>query len=314
MWGAAVMSELTPAQEEADGFGRVLELPPVDGPVWTGDDLTISREWVAFKEHGRRGPWDVVPYAAVSSVRGGIVLVRSDGLAWRVIAATLPLEACNVLADGLSTNPAVAQAARELLAPYLAVARARRDARLRRMHKVSRSGTTHTFYVLRGFHLVTGIVAAVFGVGLVAGQVVAAVYPSSKWAQGDTSAWDLIWGTALGLLFAWLGVRLVRVGVHITAEKMSNRGYFITRTVKASEIRAITLHPKDNGQGKLRWIPQVELTSGKNFSIASFDCGPARKPPKPEMAVIIEDVRALLGVKADTVSMSESQQPGAAAE
>jgi hypothetical protein len=87
-------------------------------------------------------------------------------------------------------------------------------------------------------------------------------------------------------------------GVQISAEKITIRGYFHTRTVNASEIRAITLRPKDNGEGQLRWIPQVELTSGESFPIASFDCGPARKPPKPELAATLEEVRALLGVKA----------------
>ena len=102
----------------------------------------------------------------------------------------------------------------------------------------------------------------------------------------------------MGLLFTWLGIRMVRVGVQISAEKIAIRGYFRSRTVNGSEIRAITLRPKDNGEGQLRWIPQVELTSGKSFSIASFDCGPARKPPKPDLAATIEEVRALLGVKA----------------
>jgi hypothetical protein len=166
---------------------------------------------------------------------------------------------------------------------------------------------------MRDFHLVMGIVVAVFGVGLVVGEVAALAYPSSKWAQGDTSAWSFIWGTALGLLIAWVGIRLVRVGVHVTGEKMTNRGYFVTRTVNASEIRAITLQPHDNGEGGLRWIPRVELTGGKSFSIASFDCGPARKPPKPEKVATIEEIRALLGVGADDVGKPRSRQPGGAA-
>jgi hypothetical protein len=225
---------------------------------------------------------------------GGIVLSRPDGLGVGIGPKVLHApEAVSPLADGLSTNPAVTTAAGELLRPYLA----RASRKSSRRHKVNRSGTTHTFHSLRGFHLVTGIVLVVFGIGLLVGEAAALAYPHSSWAAGDNTTWDYIWGAGLGLLCTWLGVRLVRVGVHITAEKMTNRGYFVTRTVKPSEIRAITLQPQDNGEGQLRWIPEVELTSGKSFSIASFDCGPARRPPKPEMAATIEDVRTLLGVK-----------------
>jgi membrane protein implicated in regulation of membrane protease activity len=194
----------------------------------------------------------------------------------------------------------------QLLRTCLAAARSRHEHALTRLHKVNRSGTIHTFHSMRGFHLVTGIVVAVFGAGLLIGEAAALAYPHSSWAQGGNSTWDYIWGAGLGILLVWLGIRLVRVGVHISSEKMTIRGYFVTRTVKASEIRAITLQPKDNGQGQLRWIPQVELTSGKAFWIDSFDCGAARNPPKPGVAATIEDVRTLLGVKAS----APGDQPG----
>jgi hypothetical protein len=276
----------------------VLKLPPVDGPCWTGDGLVISREWVAFKKAAAKASWNVIPYAAVSSVRrrgsGHIVLRRPDGLAVVISAAALDsAEAYALLADGLGANPVVAPAAGELLRSRRAAARSRRDRSLARRHKVDRPGTTHRFYVMRGFHVVTGIIVAAFGAGLLIGTAAAVADPSSSWAQG-ISTWGAIWGTALSLLFVWLGIRLLRVGVQISAEKITIRGYFRTRAVNASEIRAITLQPKDNGEGQLRWIPQVELTSGKSFPIASFDCGPARKPPKPELAATIEEVRALL--------------------
>jgi hypothetical protein len=47
------MTKLTPEQD-ADGSGTMLELPPVDGPCWTSDRLAISREWFAFKDTARR--------------------------------------------------------------------------------------------------------------------------------------------------------------------------------------------------------------------------------------------------------------------
>jgi hypothetical protein len=128
------------------------------------------------------------------------------------------------------------------------------------------------------------------------------------------STWGAIWGTALSLLLVWLGVRLIRVGVHISSGKLTIRGYFRTRTVNASEIRAIALQPHDNGEGRLRWIPRVELTGGKSLWIYNFDCGPAPKPPKPDKAATIEEVRVLLGVETDDVGKPSSRQPDSAAE
>jgi hypothetical protein len=311
---AALMAEVMPGQAGADGGGNVLKLPPVDGPCWTGDGLVISRKWVAFTKTTPQASWSVIPYAAISSVRrggsGSIVLSRPDGLAVAISAAALDSpEAYTLLADGLSTNPAVAPAAGKLLRSRVAAARSRRDRSLARRHKVDRFGATHRFYVMRGFHVVTGVIGAAMGVGLLIGAAVAVADPSSYWAQG-ISTWGAIWGTALSLLFVWLGIRLLRAGVQISAEKITIRGYFVTRTVNASEIHAITLQPKDNGEGQLRWIPRVGLTSGKGLWIASFDCGPARKPPKPELAATIEEVRTLLGVKApDLGSQPELRHP-----
>jgi hypothetical protein len=88
---------------------------------------------------------------------------------------------------------------------------------------------------------------------------------------------------------------------------MTYRGYFRTRTVDASEIRAITLQPKNDGNGD-RWIPRVELTGGKGFWIQGFDCGPARKPPKPHQAARLNAVRALLKVRTDEISQPETSQ------
>jgi hypothetical protein len=259
----------------------------------------------------------MVPYAAVSQVRrgdsGSVVVSRSDGLAVVISANVLnSLEAGTLLADGLSTNPAVAPAAAQLLQSPLAAARStagiKDDPPPAPQHTVNRSGTTHTFYSMAGFHLFLGITVAVIGAGLLVGEAAALANPSSKWAQGGNSTWDYIGGAGLGVLLVWIGIRLLRVAVRISSEKITIRGYFVTRTVNASDIRAITLQPKDNGEGRLRWIPEVELTSGKSFSINSFDCGPARKPPKPELAATIEDIRALLGVEADDLSTPESDQ------
>jgi hypothetical protein len=148
--GGAVMAGLTPGQEEADCGGRMFKLPPVDGWCWTSDRLAISREWAASNKN-RSAPWNVIPYPAVSSVYRdgkGIGLSRPDGLAVAISSTALKLlEACTLLADGLSSNPAVAPAAAELLKPHLKTARDRRDAEIAefaRRHKVDPSGTTHT--------------------------------------------------------------------------------------------------------------------------------------------------------------------------
>ena len=45
-----------------------------------------------------------------------------------------------------------------------------------------------------------------------------------------------------------------------------------------------------------RWIFRVELPSGTSFGIESFDCGSARNPPIPELAAIVEEIRAALKV------------------
>jgi len=171
-------------------------------------------------------------------------------------------------------------------------------------HAVDRSGTTHTFRYRRGFHLLLGTPVVVLAVGWLAGLTAALADPSSSWARGDggVSRWDSIWASAVGLLGIWLGIRLLGVGVlQVRAGKMRVRGYFRTRAVEASEIRAITLLPKDVGgeSQHLRWRARVKLTGGKGFWIYGFDGGRAGKPPNPGLAAALDEVRALLGVSAD---------------
>jgi hypothetical protein len=306
-----VTAGLTPTAEGADGSGKMPELPPVDGWCWTSDRLAISREWAASLKN-RRSPWNMIPYPAVSSVyRDGrsIVLRRPDGLAVAIDSIALEsLEACTLLADGLSTNPAVAPAAAELLKPHLKKAQDRRDAKIAefaRRHKVDPSGTTHILlYSARTFRVVTGAACAVLGVGLLVGTAAAVAYPHSSWGQG-ISTWGAIGSTALSLLFIWVGIRLARVRLKINSEKITIRSYLYTRTVNASKIHAITLQPKDYENGP-RWIFRVELTSGTSFGIESFDCGSARNPPIPELAAIVEEIRVLLRVSADATGKRQA--------
>jgi hypothetical protein len=102
------------------------------------------------------------------------------------------------------------------------------------------------------------------------------------------------------------GICAFRKGVQVGVGKLAIRNELSTRTVNASEIRAITLEPKAVSQVATHWVARVELTNGRNIWIEDFDCGPARRPPRPEMAAIVDEVRALLGVRADDISAPES--------
>jgi len=188
----------------------------------------------------------------------------------------------------------------------------RTEAGLARRHKVDPSGTTHTFRHWRGFHLVTGIVVTVAGVVLIVGEAAALAYPHSSWAKGGTSASEIFQNIAIGLVLVWVGIRLLRLGVQISGEKITIRGYFITRTINASDIRAITLQPS-NDEGGPRWKPRVELTGGKSFWIESLDCGSAQDPVRPEKAATVHEIRALLGLAADDTAMPQNRRPGGAA-
>lgn len=295
------MAKLTPGQEGAGAGRGPLELPPVDGPCWTSARLAISREWVAFKKAGRV-PWNVIPYATISALRpaaagGGVAVGWADGPGV-VIGKTVlgSPEACRLLAAGLSTNPAVAPAVGELLQPYLEADRLKRDSPGRR-HTLDRSGTTHTFRFHRGRHLSFGILALVSGAACLAIA-----------AAPGTGAW---WGEVLflvifGLALVWLGVRQFWVGVQISAGKVAIRNSWRTRTVDASEIRAITLRPHVIGEGN-RWVPRVELTGGREVWIENFDCGPEKRPAKPELVAAVGEVRALLRGRADNISPPESR-------
>lgn len=276
-----------------------LALPPASGQPWTSNRLAISREWVAYKDVTGKVPWNVIPYAAVSSVRpapgGGITICQPDGLGVvlenKVLAAP---EACTLLAEGIGTNTTVAPAARELLQPYLESARLKRDSLAAARHAVDRSGTTHTFRLQRGLLLAIAIVVLAFAIACLG---LAVADPLSGWSPNVGSKVDEVWVIGGGFLCLLFGIRLLRVGVQISGEKLTIRSYLRTRTVNASEIRAITMQPKTISQGGATWIPRVDLTDGTSIWITSFECGPAAAPPKLERVATVDEVRKLLGVK-----------------
>jgi len=128
--------------------------------------MAISRDWVASREPPRTS-WSVIPYSAVSSVRredyGRVVLSQPGGFAVTITMTALgSLEACELVAEGLKTSPAVAPDAARLLQPYLDAARASREP-LARGHTVDRSGTTYTFRLCHGKQVANGVGWLVIG-------------------------------------------------------------------------------------------------------------------------------------------------------
>jgi hypothetical protein len=129
-----------------------------------------------------------------------------------------------------------------------------------------------------------------------------------------SSAWEtvgtLLMGCGVGLVCAWVGIRQFRNGAQVSGQKLTIRNQLRTYTVNAADIRAITLQPKSEPNNTY-WVARVELTANSIW-IDNFDCGPARKPPKPDRAATVEAVRALLGVRADDIRQPGNQpQPAA---
>jgi hypothetical protein len=298
------------AADGAEAGQSLLGLPQADGPSWASDRLALTREWIAFRRAATgEVPWNVIPYAAVSSVRpaaDGIAISRPDGMGVVIGKTALTsLEGWDLLAEGLSTNPAVAPAAVKLLQPYLETARLERDPPVTVRHAVDRSGTTHTFCFHRGAHRAFGTFFVIFGVVCLAA---AAATPITAGHLGGS--WrDEIVVAGVGLLAVWFGVRAFRAGVHIRGEKLTIRDEFRTRKVSAHEIRAITLQSKTMSAAGSHWVPRVDLIDGKSVWITNFDYGPADRPPPPELAVAVAEVRVLLGVRADDIPGPESPQP-----
>jgi hypothetical protein len=112
-------------------------------------------------------------------------------------------------------------------------------------------------------------------------------------------------GVLVALVCAWIGIRQFRNGAQVSGHKLTIRNEIRTYTVDAADIQAITLQPKNVGERK-RWVAQVELTSYKSIWIDNFDCGPAGKPSKADRAAAVEEVRALLGVRANDMGQPET--------
>jgi hypothetical protein len=129
---------------------------------------------------------------------------------------------------------------------------------------------------------------------------VAVAAPVSGWSRNVGDRKGEIWLIGMGLLLAWLAIRLLRVEVKVSGGKLTVRSYIRSRVVSAREIRSITLQSKSMGEGGSHWIARVDLTDGRSFWLPDFDCGPTSRPPRAELAAAADD-RALLGVKTDDI-------------
>jgi len=171
-------------------------------------------------------------------------------------------------------------------------------------HTVDRSGTIHTFRFQRGALLIGAIMALAFAATFFA---LAVAGPLSGWSPDvGISKGGEIWTIGVCLLCSWLGIRLLRVAVEISAGEMTIRSYFRTRTVNVGEIRAISLQSKSTGQGVTQWIPRVDLTDGRSIWINNLECGRADRPPRPYLAASFDELRGVLGVGADDTGQPET--------
>lgn len=172
-------------------------------------------------------------------------------------------------------------------------------------------GKTHTFHLRPAFHGFVGVLGVAIGAFFLGFPIYGLFTPGfySDFHTGDMWWMLLIGGGAL--VFAWIGIRQFRNGAQVSGHELTVRNELRTYRVDAADIRAITLQPKSSQNGPY-WVAQVELTGGKSIWIDNFICGPAEKPPKPDRAAAVEEVRALLGVRADDMGQPENQpQPDA---
>jgi hypothetical protein len=155
--------------------------------------------------------------------------------------------------------------------------------------------TTHTFRFDRGRHIAMGIVWSIFSVASLGFAVFSGLAYLSQ-----TGLWTETLAIVFGLGAGWLAICRFRMGVQVSGKKLAIRNEQRIYTVDAADIHAITLQKKKFNYYEW-WVAKVELTSGKDICIDNFSCGTTRNPPRPERVAIVEQVRALLGVRAENV-------------
>jgi hypothetical protein len=157
-------------------------------------------------------------------------------------------------------------------------------------------GTTHTFQFRPGLHISVGVLGVALGAGGLIWPITGLfTHGFYQGASTGKVVLTFLLGVGWALALGWMGIRSFRVGAQVSGGKLIIRNEFRTRTVDAGDIRAITLQPK-NFEGGAIWVAQVELADGRRIWIDDFACGRASKPPKPDRAAAVEEVRMLLGV------------------
>jgi hypothetical protein len=168
------------------------------------------------------------------------------------------------------------------------------------------SGKTQTFHLRPVFHGFAGVLGVAIGAFFIGFPIYGLFTPGfySDFHTRDVWLMLLIGGGAL--VFAWMGIRQFRNGAQVSGHELTIRNELRTYRVDAADIRAITLQPKNSQNGPY-WVAQVELTGGKSIWIDNFECGPVPKPPRPDRLAAVEEVRALLGLRADDMGQPENQ-------
>jgi hypothetical protein len=155
-----------------------------------------------------------------------------------------------------------------------------------RHHSVDASGQRHVF---------RGQPALTFwsGVSLLA---ISVVFVVTGFIAGPIDSQSLVlW--AFAILFTWFGIRCLRVGVVVSPDGMQARNFFRTRSAQRSQISAINLHGRDEGQSGYRWFPQVQLINGSTFWVSCLDCGRIGQNPLPDRLEQLHEVRRMLNVE-----------------
>ena len=179
-----------------------------------------------------------------------------------------------------------------------------RPSSLAYLHTVNRSGTTHTFrFASRRSRVTLTVLCAAFGTFF----LVVPVLDLFDRRHGVGAGWVLA-SIGMWLFFVSAAYRMFRQGAQVRGGKLIIYRELRTRKVWASDIRAISLKPgyAYDSYTPRPWKPRVELADGRRIWIEGLDCGPATKPPRPELAAAIEELRALLGIGADPETLPEA--------
>ena len=176
--------------------------------------------------------------------------------------------------------------------------------RHRRSHR-DPAGVVHTFGFHRGRGRILGVIClglgttmlAVLVMVLVTGQIGNEGMRTGGLSAGESAAWDVILFTGVGLFLLWVGIRAFRgLGRAGQWRKLIIHNELLTRRVDTGDIaRSAPSRNRKRSAGATHWVARVKLTDGKSIWIDNFDGGTTRRPPRPQLAATVDEIRALLG-------------------